>query len=378
MRTQSKNHLYFPAAAVAALLLVTACTDFAGGGAESETSVGTTDESPGSTGAPSSSGGGTGGTGGSADATGQPPLPTDATSTTSSPPAETGAVDSSSTGGPAVCGDGQVQGDEACDDGNDDDTDACSNLCEAATCRDGVRNGSEADIDCGGDCSPCGTGAGCGGPEDCEHGVCVEGTCAAPSCRDGVANQGEITADCGPVCRTPPSNVLVNSGFDEDTAGWDVENPEVGNQGTYFSGNSSNRVVELDRSPDNTSSWRQDFDVPDFQVGVPLEVRVRVSDRQGQSGDVGGLLVSVFGPGGAPLPLNASGDADFVGSGGTQVGVDALSTSDFRQVIFAFQAVEAGVHTVELLEQTDGGEDLDDGAGIILDDAEVWLVDCGG
>jgi cysteine-rich repeat protein len=38
-------------------------------------------------------------------------------------------ADSSSSGGGAVCGDGVVEGDEPCDDGNDIDDDACSNDC---------------------------------------------------------------------------------------------------------------------------------------------------------------------------------------------------------------------------------------------------------
>ena len=39
----------------------------------------------------------------------------------------------------ASCGDGIVQtGVEACDDGNNIDTDACTNSCEAATCGDGI------------------------------------------------------------------------------------------------------------------------------------------------------------------------------------------------------------------------------------------------
>ncbi len=42
------------------------------------------------------------------------------------------------TTGQAVCGDGEVQGDEECDDGNDDDLDACLSSCELAGCGDGI------------------------------------------------------------------------------------------------------------------------------------------------------------------------------------------------------------------------------------------------
>src|SRR5262245_7463096 len=52
-----------------------------------------------------------------------------------------------------------------------------------SSCVDGVKNGSESDVDCGGDaCSPCGLAAKCGGHGDCESGYCAGGACAAPSC----------------------------------------------------------------------------------------------------------------------------------------------------------------------------------------------------
>ena len=37
---------------------------------------------------------------------------------------------------PAVCGDGEVEGDEPCDDGNDVETDDCLSGCVAAVCGD--------------------------------------------------------------------------------------------------------------------------------------------------------------------------------------------------------------------------------------------------
>jgi cysteine-rich repeat protein len=57
------------------------------------------------------------------------------------------------------CGDGFVEaGVEECDDGNANDHDACSNVCKAAACNDGVKNGQETDVDCGGpSCNICPT-----------------------------------------------------------------------------------------------------------------------------------------------------------------------------------------------------------------------------
>ena len=50
-----------------------------------------------------------------------------------------------------TCGDGFVEvGVEDCDDANLVDNDACSNVCKAASCNDGVKNGMEVDVDCGG------------------------------------------------------------------------------------------------------------------------------------------------------------------------------------------------------------------------------------
>lgn len=92
------------------------------------------------------------------------------------------------------------------------------------TCSDGVMNGNETGIDCGGpDCSPCGatcsdgimngneTGIDCGGP-DC--------SACAPTCSDGVMNGNETGVDCGGpdcspcsgggTCDTPSGLVATN------------------------------------------------------------------------------------------------------------------------------------------------------------------------
>ncbi len=93
------------------------------------------------------------------------------------------------------------------------------------TCKDGILNQKETDIDCGGpNCPPCPTcddgvmngeeeGVDCGGPcEPCptcyddilnqgEEGVDCGGPCTAcPTCEDGIWNQGEEGVDCGGPC----------------------------------------------------------------------------------------------------------------------------------------------------------------------------------
>ena len=115
----------------------------------------------------------------------------------------------------ARCGDGVQNGDEsdvdcggaaceACDDGGgcgaagDCASAVCvGEMCVAATCRDEVRNGDESDSDCGGACSACVDGKGCADGDDCTSGVCDDGTCQEARCDDRVQNGAETGVDCG-------------------------------------------------------------------------------------------------------------------------------------------------------------------------------------
>ena len=78
-------------------------------------------------------------------------------------------------------------------------------LCAAPSCTDGVKNGTETDIDCGGSCPDCANGKGCLAGSDCQSGVCnttlTPAVCAPASCSDGVKNGAETDVDCGgPTC----------------------------------------------------------------------------------------------------------------------------------------------------------------------------------
>jgi hypothetical protein len=68
------------------------------------------------------------------------------------------------------------------------------------SCRDGLQNQDETDVDCGGSCGPCEEGLSCQQDADCEGQQCVAGLCS--SCRldqelliNGTAEQGAATAD---------------------------------------------------------------------------------------------------------------------------------------------------------------------------------------
>ncbi|MEM6292135.1 MAG: hypothetical protein AAGA54_12745 [Myxococcota bacterium] len=98
---------------------------------------------------------------------------------------------------PAGCGGGEgCQGDDDCASNECTEDDVCTGENPPA-CDDGMQNGDETDVDCGGACDPCGPGDDCDGPEDCDSGVCEGGTCAEPSCDDGVQNGDETGLDCG-------------------------------------------------------------------------------------------------------------------------------------------------------------------------------------
>ena len=73
-------------------------------------------------------------------------------------------------------------------------------MVDLAGCSDGRLDGDETDVDCGGACSPCGTGQGCARTTDCQSGVCTNQKCAAPTCSDGVKNGTETDVDCGGTC----------------------------------------------------------------------------------------------------------------------------------------------------------------------------------
>lgn len=93
-----------------------------------------------------------------------------------------------------------------------------SNGCEFAlpTCFDGIRNGQETGVDCGGpECSPCVDGQSCGGGGDCQSGTCINGRCIPASCVNGVQDGNETGVDCGggscfPCAANLPCNVALD------------------------------------------------------------------------------------------------------------------------------------------------------------------------
>ena len=111
-----------------------------------------------------------------------------------------------------VCGNGRVEPGEACDDGNQDDTDGCLSTCVEARCGDGVVHAGVEACDLGADNSDsgacttscreavCGDGLVYEGHEGCDDGNDDEtdgclSTCVLASCGDGEVQEGEACDD---------------------------------------------------------------------------------------------------------------------------------------------------------------------------------------
>lgn len=158
-------------------------------------------------------------------------MPSSGDEETSSDPDETGAVSTSTTDDPGddstgddtetgnakQCGNGVVEGDEFCDDGNQENTDNCTVECKLPTCGDGLDgpdevcdDGNEADNDaCPANCKAayCGDGYVWDSENSDEHEECDDAnaletdaclpTCKAATCGDGKVWAGHEVCDDG-------------------------------------------------------------------------------------------------------------------------------------------------------------------------------------
>ena len=75
----------------------------------------------------------------------------------------------------------------------------CSNgSCVVVFAADGIKNGDESDVDCGGTKAPrCPSGKACLVQGDCNALPCIGGVCKKPSATDGVLDNDETDVDCG-------------------------------------------------------------------------------------------------------------------------------------------------------------------------------------
>ena len=108
-----------------------------------------------------------------------------------------------------ICGDGNVDPGEECDDGNQDNTDGCRNDCTLPFCGDGIVDSGEQCDDgnlnnadgCRNDCTVAVCGDGIVDPgEQCDDGNTIDGdgcqaNCMNPVCGDGILDAGEACDD---------------------------------------------------------------------------------------------------------------------------------------------------------------------------------------
>ncbi|MEL6862827.1 MAG: discoidin domain-containing protein, partial [Bacteroidota bacterium] len=230
-------------------------------------------------------------------------------------------------GGP-TCNDGIQNGNETGVDCGGPDCAACP------TCSDGIQNGNETGVDCGGpDCPACSgatcsdgiqngneTGVDCGGP-DCP---------ACPTCSDGIQNGNETGVDCGgPDCSpcgtgcSSPTNLALGTNPTQDGTqnNNDADNAVDGDPNTWNSFSqtswepeawwevdlgSSNTIDEIKIWNLSPSSGNGDF-LTDFHVfvsDVPFN-GPSLSDAQNTPGV---FDYHFTGPGAAGRPTNITVD----------------------------------------------------------------------
>lgn len=116
----------------------------------------------------------------------------------SGPRPDAGSIDQSSSSG------GSSSGSTPTDAAGDAEPDTGI---DSGTCANSAKDGSETDVDCGGQCSQCQVGKVCLKKEDCQNGLECEVTedgktekkCRVGSCIDTLTNGGETDLNCGGV-----------------------------------------------------------------------------------------------------------------------------------------------------------------------------------
>lgn len=166
------------------------------------------------------------------------------------------------------------------------------------TCNDGVQNGNETGVDCGGSCTPCvtcndriqngdETGVDCGGS------ICS----ACPTCDDGIQNGAETGIDCGgpdcPSCNGGIECSYVNINSNDFENGWGIWN-EGGNDCTMNSnGNNASSGTYSIQLRDNTSGSNTFTDILDLSSYDELTIDFSyITKGMSSSSDVFWLEVS--------------------------------------------------------------------------------------
>jgi hypothetical protein len=93
---------------------------------------------------------------------------------------------------PGKCEGFECDSNEDCEDGL-----ICrQGSCVTDPCVNGIEDGDESDVDCGGSCPKCNRGARCRDGSDCRSRTCEGGICAE-TCTNGILDNAEMDIDCG-------------------------------------------------------------------------------------------------------------------------------------------------------------------------------------
>ncbi len=144
------------------------------------------------------------------------------------------------------------------------------------TCTDGIQNGNETGVDCGGDCAPCSGGATCsdGVQNGNETGVDCGGSCpACPTCSDGIQNGNETGVDCGGDCspctggscdapgglfasNIKPKRAKLNWGSVSAATSYEIEIDEAGQTNWNVFTTTSTNITITSLSNNQAYDWR--------------------------------------------------------------------------------------------------------------------------
>ncbi len=299
---------------------------------------------------------------------------------------DSGPVD----GGPGDSGPSDSGPDAEPGDAGPDATDSGPDA-PGPSCTDGVLNGDESDVDCGGGtCPACSAGDDCTAGADCESGICTDDVCVAPECGDGVVRGDEVcdfmdpespcclddctgTAPAGTACGADPDALGcgaaptcdgAGTGVDSCVAQTEPDGTACTDDGMFCSGAetcvggsctsagdpcvASAMSCVVDACFNRTVFYRGDFaDNGTENVGTydPVTDMASVLTLMGVDADVdsiafsadGGLLAVAGQNGGSdPHALNLF-SGDFTGAPTVLVDASAASNAgaDFPQIVFS-------------------------------------------
>jgi len=258
-----------------------------------------------------------------------------------------------------------------CSDGIQNGTETgvdCGGGCVACpTCKDGIQNGDETGVDCGGSCPRACGARSCIRDENCLLGeICVRETCTPnPQCSDGIQNGTETGVDCGGNCpqcgprscirdeNCMPGEVCVHMTCQPGpsctlpagaVAWWRADGDaldSIGGHDGVLVGNVSFVPGEINTGfgfDGLTSAYVNVFTAPDldFTSGFTIDAWININGSVGNSGRIVDKI-HTFSNDGFLLDV-AGGHLRVIGGGVGLAAADPIATDVFRHVVAVFDA----------------------------------------